>query len=160
MAAHGGKISRRDGFVAPDGRSRACGEVLALDVDGIVRAGFQGNCIRNAHGGNAVDALYVSEDCFFHAQGAFIVVFDLGRGNGDAQGLDFVRGGEAGIDMTKRLEGAQHQTGADQQDQREGHLNDHEKAARPALRLVLAERPSAVRERVRKLRTRVFQSGD
>ena len=68
--------------------------------------------------------------------------------------------GEAGIHLAQRLEGADHEAGADQQDQRERHLHDDENAARAMAVFALAERAAAAAQGVGKVRARVFEDGN
>ena len=65
--------------------------------------------------------------------------------------------GEAGVHVPQRLERADHQAGADQQDQRQRHLHDHQNAARAMALLALAERAAAAAQRVGKVRARVLE---
>jgi hypothetical protein len=57
-----------------------------------------------------------------------------------------IRGGEAGIDARERLEGADHEAGADEQHQGERDLDDHQSLARAMALAALAEGAAAFAE--------------
>ena len=89
--------------------------------------------------GNARNRLYLAQDFLFHPNHA-LRFRDLRFGNRNAQRLQLLRAGEAGIDVPQGLEGADHQSGTDQQDNSQRHLHDHQKTARAMPLLALAER--------------------
>ncbi len=72
----------------------------------------------------------------------------------DAQRLNVLRPREAGVDVPKGLERANHQSRADEQDQREGDLNDDKHAARAMAVATLADRSAAGAKRRPELRAR------
>ena len=67
---------------------------------------------------------------------------------------------EAGLHLAHRLEGAHHQPRADQQDDRQGDLGDHERVARAVAFAAVARAAAAFLERGRQPRAREAQHGN
>ena len=95
-------------------------------------------------------------DLLFHPDDLF-VFFRLRTDNRDAEGLQ--RGGpdESGVDVGEGPEGANHQAGADEQDQREGYLNYDENAAGAMLFAALADGAAAFADAGVETDTSVFE---
>ena len=83
------------------------------------------------------------QDFLFRADD-LLILFHHGAGNRDAESLQRIRRGKSGIDVGEGAESANHQAGADQQDERESDLNNDKDAARAMLLLALAEGPAAL----------------
>ncbi len=126
--AHGLEETGRDELEAPDGRDSALrvGVILGKNRIVVVRP-VHGDRIGCGHRGDAWNGADLLHNRGVHAQG-FFGIGHLRIRNRNPQRQDCFRRGEAGLHLFERPEGPDHQSGADQQHQRHGHLRDHENA--------------------------------
>ena len=87
-------------------------------------------------------------------------VFHLRIGNIDAERLEFRRRDESRVHSGQSAESANHESRADQQDQRQRHLDDHQHAARAVPLPAFAHGTPALAQSGSQARARVFQYRD
>src|SRR5690348_13798253 len=109
---------------------------LALGVSVVLRenvvhvfATVEGDRTGYSRGRNAGNGRELSEDLLLETRDES-VVSDIGIGNGDVKSLKLGGLRESGIHVRQNAESANHQAGADQQNQRERDLHGDKDAAR------------------------------
>src|SRR5258708_6382562 len=144
---------RRAGSVQVFGRNKsegaerrefAPGVGVVLNEDGIMPASVgHGEHGDDSGGPDAWNRCEPAQDLFLRSDD-LLILFHHGAGNGDAECLQCRGPSESGIDVGESAESANHQAGADQQDERESDLHDDKDTSRAMLLLALAERAAAL----------------
>ena len=98
----------------------------------------------------------LSQNVFLHAHDAF-GIFHVGFRDVEPKGLELRRRDEPGIHVCERAEGANHQPRADQQDQRQRHLDHHQRVARTDAARGFRSRTSALAQPGFRAHARVLQ---
>ena len=162
MSADGGKVSGRDVFEAADGRNFILAEDMVLRVEHVVAAvAVHGHFIGEGdrlHAGNRGEL--VEDFLLLVNDSVGLRIGNLGFGNVEAEGLQRVGRGEAGVDLHERLEGADHEAGADEQHQSEGHLDDDESFAGAVALAALRECAAAFAQAARGFYAGIFEDGN
>src|SRR5215471_13367262 len=78
-------------------------------------------------------------------------------GNVDAESLELGRSDETGIDSGQGVKSADHESGADQQDERQRDLDNHEHTARPMPLAAFAHGTSALTQPGSKVPASILQ---
>src|SRR6266403_59851 len=118
-SAHGGQETGRDELEGAKRRKFAFGVGAAFHKDGVMPATVVHRDGRGeGHGRDAGNRFHFVQDFFFHA-GNRLSVFDLGFWNGDAEGLQFGGARKARVHFGHGAEGANHQAGANQENEGE-----------------------------------------
>src|SRR5262249_37739534 len=85
---------------------------------------------------------------------------DLSVGDGDAESLQLGRPGKSGVYVGQGSKRADHQAGANQKNERQGHLHDNKHAPRTVLISALADAPSSLANACGEMYAGVFKDGN
>ena len=141
-------------------RKLALGIRAVFDEDGIVpSASAHRNHRANAGRRDSWNRLDPAQDFLFHTNHAF-GFFDLSVGDGDAESLQVGCAGKSGIYVGQGSKSADHQAGANQQNQSQRHLHHDENAAGAMLLPALAHASSTFANARRQAHSRVFEDGN